>query len=222
MKAAKSQLRTLALLLMLPLVYVGVSALSSQTFISLIAHGPIQQGHKEIDCEACHTPGEGSLRQQVQANVFYALGMRDNPVDFGYKKVASEQCLDCHARPNDRHPIYRFNEPRFTEARLKLGANSCLGCHGEHADERVALGGEFCSNCHEDLALKSDPLDVAHTELVANSAWESCLGCHDFHGNHSHTPQTVVKDAFASAQIQAYLKQGVDPYGLPKIFEAKK
>lgn len=221
MKISKSQLRNYALLLVLPVAGIGAASLGTHSLSSLVAHGPIQQAHTAIECSSCHAAGSGSVRQQVQANLFFALGKRSTAVNFGYQPVTSEHCLICHERANDRHPIYRFNEPRFAEARQQLGVNSCFGCHSEHEDARVSMNLSACSHCHEDLVLKPDPLDVTHAQLVLDDAWSSCLGCHDFHGNHPHNPQTKVADAFHVDVILDYFKNGFDPYGSPKFYEAK-
>lgn len=221
MAVSKSRLRNLAVLLALPVSAIGGLSLVTDNFTDIVAHGPIQQGHLEVDCSGCHTKGEGSVRQQLQANVKFALGMRATGVNFGYQPVTSDHCLACHERPNERHPIYRFNEPRFSQARQQIAVNSCVGCHSEHGDERVSINETFCSHCHDDLLLKNDPLDVSHADLVVDEAWGSCMGCHDFHGNHPHEPQTRIRDAFQVEVVRDYFKNGLDPFGGPKLYEAK-
>ena len=221
MKFSKSQLRNAAFVFALPAVAIGALSIATNNFSEVVAHGQIQQGHSEVDCSGCHTDGPGTVRQQIQANVSYILGKRTSNVNFGYQPVTSDQCLSCHERPNERHPIYRFNEPRFADVRQNLEVNSCLGCHSEHEDARVSVNDSICSHCHDDLALKNDPIDVKHSQLVKEESWSSCLGCHDFHGNHLHDPQKSVADAFHVDAIQSYFKNGPDPYGSSKIFEAK-
>lgn len=215
------RVRRFALLLATPLVLAAGTIAVTDRGNSLIAHGPIQTGHSDIDCADCHAPAPGSARQQIQANLRHLAGLRSVPADFGYAPVSSAQCLDCHERPNERHPIYRFREPRFTEARDVVEATSCLGCHSEHRAERVSAELTFCRACHGELELKLDPLDVPHHELVAAGDWNSCLGCHDFHGNHARTPQTRVLDAHEVEALLDYLKNGASPYGREKIFKAE-
>jgi len=217
---SKSNLRLIATAMALPLVTLGVFATNTHQFSPWLAHGPIQAGHKSIECIDCHQPGDGTTRQQTQANLFFALGLRENSVEFGYRPVTSQECLHCHERPNDRHPIYRFNEPRFSKARNEISANTCFGCHSEHQNRRVSSTATFCSNCHQELQLKDDPLDQSHATLVEYNEWESCLGCHDFHGNHTHEPQLLVENAFDTGLIQDYLVDGPDPYGESKVFKA--
>ncbi len=221
MRFTKSELRHCALGTVLITLVVGMASLFTQGFASFVAHGPIMKGHEDIQCTGCHTRGDGGMRQQVQANLAYALGKRSHSVNYGFQPVTSVQCLECHSRPNEKHPVYRFNEPRFAEVRQQLAANSCLGCHIEHTGVRVSVGETFCSHCHSDLSLENDPLDVSHDFLVSEERWSSCLGCHDFHGNHQRTAQTRVANAFHVDVVRDYLRNGADPFGSHKTYEAK-
>ncbi|MEM1237081.1 MAG: cytochrome c3 family protein [Pseudomonadota bacterium] len=217
-----AELRWLALITLLPMAVLGAVVLTVPEAKVVISAGPIQHGHADVDCAGCHVSSAGSLRQQAQANVKYALGLRNHPVDFGYAKVTSDTCLDCHERPNERHPIYRFNEPRFLEARETVEATTCLGCHSEHAAERSFIEPTFCVACHEDLELKNDPVDVPHVTLIADARWDTCMGCHDFHGNHPVEPQVTLATAYAPEDIIDYLADGPSPFGDKKIYEAKE
>src|SRR6187401_720798 len=82
----------------------------------LLASGPMNTGHEALECRSCHLPAPGTMRQQIQANFKYLLGRRESEADFGYRPVSNDTCIDCHDRPNDRHPVSRFLEPRFDEA----------------------------------------------------------------------------------------------------------
>ena len=63
-----------------------------------------------------------------------------------------------------------------------------MSCHREHQGVRVTLTEiGYCRHCHEETRLKRDPLDVSHEALIKAKEWDSCLGCHDFHGNHRMT-----------------------------------
>ena len=214
------QVRRIGLMAAIPVVVlsggIGFGGLGQ----SLISRGPVIAGHGDLDCVSCHTPARGTTRQQLQLNVRYVLGLSRHRADFGYVKVSSEACLACHQRPNERHPIYRFREPRFQEAVSEVEATSCLGCHDEHNNQRVSVEIGFCRSCHAELDLKLDPLDVPHDQLIAEKDWQSCLGCHDFHGNHKAAPPVRRLDALQLDQLLAYLKDGADPYGVEKIYLA--
>ena len=182
--------------------------------------GPVIEGHADIDCAECHILAPGSARQQIQHNVKFLLGNKDMFVDYGYSKVTSFQCLSCHENINDRHPVYRFREPRFLEARSVINATSCINCHVEHSGKRVSSELTFCRACHENLDLEEDPLDISHRILIERNDWESCLRCHDFHGNHDYTVSNTVNKWLSIKQIQSYFAQGKDPYSDTKLFTA--
>lgn len=184
--------------------------------------GPIQAGHAELSCTDCHTPAPGSIRQQIQKKVYDLLGSHDDIVDFGYQAVATAICLDCHNSPYERHPVHRFKEPRFIEAVSEIDARDCLNCHTEHSGNRLKLTDlGFCSACHADLIIKNDPLDRPHVDLISAKDWESCLGCHDFHGNHKRQTQTHYRDRFNIQRIQDYLNHGPNPYASTKQYLAR-
>ncbi len=214
--------RIWALLAVLPTAVWAGFALTQANIKTSLAHGPLIAAHDGVACVQCHKETQGTVRQQVQAQVRYVLGLRETPVDFGYAAVQSDQCLACHARPNERHPIYRFREPRFAEAVTQVEARSCLGCHSEHRPEIVTAQPTLCQACHGDLVVKNDPVDVPHVTLVAQDNWRSCLGCHDFHGNHAFKPPSKLAEALPEPAIWAYFEGGADPYGSPKLYEGKE
>ena len=193
--------------------FAGLLWLCIPTQEILHAKGPLNTGHTDLACQDCHLPALGSTRQQIQANVRYYLNLRSAPVDFGHKDVDSNTCLDCHDRPNDRHSIFRFAEPRFAKQRESIQPHQCISCHKEHKGQRVTLQDPgFCQHCHQETALKNDPINVPHSELIAKENWESCLGCHDFHGNHIMKTETMVEKAHSVKKIINYFEGGKTPY----------
>lgn len=216
-----NQIRNIALLFLVPMIVLGAVTLREPTLKAAIAHGPIQSGHEDLTCVQCHAQPAATWRQQIQANTRFALGLREEAVAFGYQPVTSETCIGCHERPNERHPIYRFREPRFIEAKSVIDATTCLGCHTEHTGLRAHAPTDYCQACHAELVVKSDPLDISHVQLIREERWNSCLGCHDFHGNHDFEPPKLVDKAIPLMEIRAYLGDGPDPFGNQKLFEAK-
>jgi len=184
--------------------------------------GPANTGHDSLQCQDCHVAAEGTTRQQVQANLRYLFGQRDTAVDFQHQDVGNAQCLDCHVNPKDNHPVHRFNEPRFAEARAAIHPEQCASCHMEHQGVRVTMDVLFCAECHQDLVLKNDPIDVSHEELIAQENWESCLGCHDYHGNHVMEVPISVDDMLALEQINDYFNGAPSPYSDQKFYQAKE
>jgi formate-dependent nitrite reductase cytochrome c552 subunit len=209
--------------------YALGAALATVAFVAVIvpqaagfhAKGPANTGHAMLACTDCHKQAPGTTRQQLQAKVQFWLGGRANDAAFGHERVGNAQCADCHAREQDSHPVHRFLEPRFAEARAALGADSCVSCHREHTGVRVTMPATACATCHQELALKRDPLDVSHHELVARKDWQTCLGCHDFHGNHKRVTQTRVDAAFSTSAIRDYLAGGSSPYGRDMKYPSK-
>lgn len=176
------------------------------------APGRMNVGHERLTCVSCHRRAPGTVRQQLQADARYLLGLRSTPADFGLRGVRNDDCLSCHERPFDRHPVFRFTEPRFAEARQTLGPHRCQSCHREHSGARVTVSADYCSNCHGTLEMKNDPLSTPHAELVRQGHWSTCLGCHDFHGNHVMDSRTRIADGFTREQIQRYFQGGASPY----------
>ncbi|CAG7857395.1 hypothetical protein MCAMS1_02199 [biofilm metagenome] len=202
---------------------LGLAVLLSSAFDPYHAAGPMNSGHEQLQCKSCHQEAPGTLRQQVQANLRHALGLRERLADIGHQAVTNERCLECHERPNDRHPVYRFLEPRFGKARAALSPHYCGSCHTEHQGRRVTrtdIG--YCVNCHKKTRLRKDPLDVPLDRLIALKRWDSCLGCHDFHGNHLMKTPSRVEQMIPAEKIRAYFQAGASPYGDDRHFQAKK
>ncbi len=177
------------------------------------AAGPRNIGHTKTACLDCHVPAPGNFVGQAFNNLMHAVGVSDSASHFIYAPAGNEQCLACHTNPDDRHPVAKFMEPEFIKAREAMGVQSCVSCHQEHLGIRVSVTPRVCQHCHEDTALDDDPVDVPHTTLISEQRWETCLGCHDFHGNHERTVPKLMSEALTETQIQQYLDGGLSPYG---------
>lgn len=183
--------------------------------------GPLIRGHEVLKCNACHGEGEGTSRQQIQANVRYFLGLRTEKVEFGHAAVTNESCLKCHDRTNERHPVYRFNEPRYLKVRKILKPQECSSCHKEHQGNFLTLPNMgFCMHCHQTLAVKNDKIIPPHKSLIGSKQWTTCLRCHDFHGNHNLKLPQDLKFAFKQKLLNNYFSgKTKSPYGA-KLFKA--
>ncbi|MGB1314971.1 MAG: 2Fe-2S iron-sulfur cluster-binding protein [Chitinophagales bacterium] len=185
------------------------------------AKGEYNIGHEELECAHCHKDAPGTSRQQIQLNFRHLIGAAKNDIDFGKKEVGNDACLHCHERPNDNHPIYRFNEPKFKEAREAIHPEKCVSCHAEHQHKRVTIAEtNYCVNCHKDVKIKNDPLDTKHQTLIDNEMWNTCIQCHDFHGNHEMQVPTKLNDTIPLKEIKDYFNDGKDPYGGVKKYIA--
>ena len=201
---------------------MGCATMVMANWQHIYAKGPSNTGHAKLNCIDCHVESTGTVRQQLQAKARFWLGMRNTDVEFGHVKVGNQQCDACHSRDQDSHPVHRFLEPRFKEARTELGVQLCVSCHREHTGVRSTLPETACSFCHKELKLKVDPLDVPHHVLIEKNDWASCLGCHDYHNNHRRTVQKSVKQAYSPSVIKAYMDGGPSPYGTDKKYPTKE
>jgi hypothetical protein len=217
MKATTRRRIGIATGIALGLAAVGV--LSAPGCEHLHARGPMNVGHAEVTCARCHQAAPGSVRQQLQHAARTWTGLDEiGAVDVGFQRVTNSACTACHERPSDRHPSSRFLEPRFAAARAALHPERCDGCHREHAGVRVTTAEPtYCRHCHGELVVKQDPIDVPHAELVAAARWETCLGCHDFHGNHATKTPRRLADAIPAARIREYFAGGPSPYGAQRV-----
>ena len=186
------------------------------------AHGPIQSGHFDIECASCHIKSNGTLRQQLQAKIQFVIGKRSEDVHIGTFPITNKQCLAYHVRDDDNYPVHRFNEPRFAKVRSKLQPQKCLSCHLEHTGKRVTQNINICKHCHDELNIKQDPLTTSHKQLVKQKQWQTCLGCHDFHGNHVMTLPTNLNKLISKKVLENYFSDGHSPYPSTKHQNAKK
>jgi ferredoxin-NADP reductase/bacterioferritin-associated ferredoxin len=185
-------------------------------------HGHANVGHESLKCVACHAEAPGSARQTLQAKAKHLLGLRETGAVLGKQAVTSATCTQCHANPDDRHAPNRFLEPRFEQARAETGAQLCVSCHREHTGTRLtAANPGYCVSCHSDLKVKNDKVAPTHDYLVSNKRWETCLQCHDYHGNHNWSTPRKLQDATQLDVLDKYLKGGPSPFG-PAVIKAKE
>jgi len=201
---------------------VVVSVLTLPQSIEFHATGPSNIGHEELQCHQCHKGALGTMRQRIQANIQYIFGNRSEAESFGLKPVTNKECIYCHERPNDRHPVYRFFEPKYQKVQQAIEPQYCVSCHREHTGERVTRSMTFCHNCHDELIVKNDSISIRHQELVTKKDWESCLGCHDYHGNHRMTVETEYSNKLSTIEIYKYFDFAESPYSKSKFYQVPK
>lgn len=185
-------------------------------------HGHPNVGHEQLECDACHAEAPGTARQVLQAKAKHALGLRQTGAVLGKEAVGNAACVQCHANPDDRHPPHRFLEPRFEKARAETGAQLCASCHREHSQARVtAPRADYCASCHSEMKVKDDKASPTHAQLLLQKRWETCLQCHDYHGNHRAGAPLRLQDAAPPDTLNKYLQGGPSPYGAT-VIKARK
>ena len=177
------------------------------------AAGPRNVGHTKLDCGECHKRVPGNFVSQAFEIAARQVGLSDLDSFIGFRPVGNEQCLDCHTNPDDRHPVADFMQAKFSQARDAAGVQSCVNCHREHLGVRVAVTRVVCQHCHAETEVEDDPVDIPHSTLIADKRWETCLGCHDFHGNHDREAPKMMAKVLSEEQIQQYFDGGDSPYG---------
>jgi ferredoxin-NADP reductase/bacterioferritin-associated ferredoxin len=181
-------------------------------------HGHPNVGHEQLRCVACHVEAPGSTRQTLQAKAKHLVGMRQTGAVLGMQPVSNASCVQCHANPDDRHAPHRFMEPRFEQARADTGAHLCASCHREHSQARItAPTAMYCVSCHADLKVRDDRSSPAHAQLLLQKRWDTCLQCHDYHGNHHWKAPLQLRDGASLEILQRYLKNGPSPYGSTRV-----
>lgn len=218
MSLSRNKFYLISLILGLILIYI----FTLEAFSSWRISGDMNKGHEKLSCVECHQPAKGTTRQQIQSNVKYWLGFITEATPFGYITPDNKDCLSCHEREDDNHPVYRFNEPKFSKARKAIHPEHCSSCHQEHNGVRVTSKPTNCKHCHKDLRLKEDKISPAHQTLIKDKNWVSCLGCHDFHGNHKRETPTKKENMIVEDTLKAYFLGGKNPYGDRKITTTKE
>ncbi|HEX2544179.1 MAG TPA: (2Fe-2S)-binding protein [Ramlibacter sp.] len=191
-------------------------------FQDIRPHGHPNVGHEQLQCIACHAESPASTRQALQAKVKHALGLRETGAVVGMQPVGNATCTQCHVNSDDKHAPHRFLEPRFEQARAETGAQMCVSCHREHSQARVtAPTTNYCVSCHADLQVRNDKTSPTHEQLLTQKRWDTCLQCHDYHGNHKWSAPLRLKDAATVDMLHRYLKDGPSPYG-PTTVKARQ
>jgi len=73
--------------------------------------------------------------------------------------------------------------------------------------------GQFCVTCHSGMEVREDRTTPTHAALAAEERWDTCLRCHDFHGNHHHEWPESLEEAFGGREVLRHLDSGAPLYG---------
>ncbi len=135
------------------------------------ARGPF--GHGQLQCEACHGPGDshaGRVRRGAERPAIFAF----HPGSVASIEAQNGMCLDCHSNDvgfgwhNGAHPSDEL---------------ACSDCHTSHAAvdavQQVATQVEVCGNCHQ--RQRNDTLKAFGHPLFDDKM--TCTGCHSTHAD---------------------------------------
>ena len=75
----------------------------------------------------------------------------------------------------------------------------------------------YCVSCHADLKVRDDRTSPTHAQLLLQKRWDSCLQCHDYHGNHGWKAPLRVRDGASLQLLQRYMKDGPSPFGDTRV-----
>ena len=164
----------------------------------------------------CRAPG--SVRQQLQA-IARALG-RGRPA--ARSTSASAPSPTRSARPATTAPTMSPGVP-LPRAALRRGPRGDPSRAMHVVPPRARRRARDRSPTEPTAATATRDLDVKNgsprrlaPHARRGQRWDTCLGCHDFHGNHglSHRP---ARRRDRPAAIQTYLDGGPSPYPAPII-----
>lgn len=180
---------------------------------SLNTTGPPNIGHGNLACQDCHLPASQNKNKNPLETTY----------PFGYLTVSTKQCQSCHKRPGDLHNVDHYRKkPRFAKARARIAPHKCNSCHKQHSGKRVTIAPSFCSHCHQTFKLEHDPIKPSHKTLAHKNQWNTCLGCHDYHGNHVRRTPKQHDKALPLSRVLSYFQSGPSPYSKEKIRKPKK
>ena len=204
------------------LVFICTHWLYNDTPFSTM--GNTIRGHEQLHCADCHEESPGTVRQQIQAKIQFWLGNRGD-IAWQHSPINNKTCTDCHDQSDNVHASHLFLESKYEAQRAEFAPEQCVSCHQEHRNNRVNIQSmTFCSECHNDMQLETDslkpPSSPTHDELVQANDWSSCLGCHDYHGNHIRETPIMYSERIPIQDIRTYIHNGNAIYGTNTLHPA--
>ena len=134
-------------------------------------------------------------------------------------------CAD--SAPDGSAPIPPPSRPNVLLVSIDTLRADHLGCYGYGRDTSPALDALAAQGLQFVYAYAPSPsTSPSHATLFADGEWDTCLQCHDFHGNHDlkrgeHEFPVSMDEAFGLEAVRSYLRDGARVYGAP-IHAAKE
>ena len=90
------------------------------------------------------------------------------------------------------------------------------------AQECLYSPSNYCRSCHENTEIKDDRWILSIRIYSEMENGNTCLQCHDFHGNHIYEVPQKMKDTIPLLEVQNYLKGEKVIYSTRKHHKALK
>lgn len=195
-------------------------AAPAQTIESVLAPGPVIQGHakNEHDCKSCHSRFDRAAQDALCTECHKDVGA-DIRQHTGYhgRRESQPACRSCHAehRGRDAH-IAAFDQKAFDHRitdfpladkhvgvdcakchvagkRWREAPQACIGCHTKDDVHKGGLG-RRCDECHNARSWKETSFDhdkKTRFPLKDKHAEAKCDKCH-VDGRYKDTPRTCI------------------------------
>lgn len=199
---------------------LACATVSAQSIESVLAPGPVIQGHAKVenDCKACHARFDRAAQdglciachKDVGADIRQHTGLHG-------RRAAQSQCRACHTEHRGRdaqlaqvdaktfdHRVTDFellDKHRGVECakchvagkRWREAPATCIGCHSRDDVHKGGLGRD-CASCHDARGWRAAAFDhAAKTQFALDGkhAEVKCDACH-VNGHFKDTPSTCV------------------------------
>jgi hypothetical protein len=195
---------------------LAAGALQAQSIESVLAPGPVIQGHVKVenDCKACHSrfdrAGQDALCIACHKEV--GVDVRDGTGLHG-KRDTKQQCRACHSEHRgrgaklasfdtktfdhkhtdfelrDKHLPLECAKCHVSGKRWAEAPGTCVGCHTKDDAHKGGLGRK-CDECHSAKSWKETSFDHDKTRfpLVDKHEAAKCDTCHA-QGRYKDTPR---------------------------------
>jgi hypothetical protein len=200
------------------LCLLGLGAVQAQSIESVLAPGPVIQGHVKVeqDCKSCHSRFDRGAQDGLCTSCHKDVGedMKSHTGLHG-RREQKAQCRTCHTEHHGRNAsLVVFDAKNFDHKgtdferidkhadvdcvkchakgkRYREAPNTCSGCHTADDIHKGGLG-KGCDECHNARGWKETSFDHGKkTRFTLNfkHAEIKCVDCH-VNGRYKDTPRT--------------------------------
>jgi hypothetical protein len=195
-------------------------AAPAQTIESVLAPGPVIQGHVKVEheCKACHSRFDRAAQDGLCVECHKDVG-QDIRQRAGYHGHRDSQpsCKSCHGEHrgrnaqlaafdtktfdhratdfelHDKHTTVECSKCHLPGKRWREAAGTCVGCHVKDDVHKNGLG-RRCEDCHNAHSWRETNFDhdkKTRFSLAGKHAEKKCDDCHA-NGHYKDTPRTCI------------------------------